>query len=83
MIDMLKNSHELWGKGQKLDVMDVIYNEIWSTVIDRRAPIFGPYLMRLIRNKWWHATKEDITLPALAKDLLPNPKWMNQPGHNC
>ena len=61
MIDLLKNSYELRGKGQKLDVMDVIYNEIWGTVIDRRAPIFGPYLMRLIRNKWWHATKEDIT----------------------
>ena len=46
--------------------MDVIYNELWLTVIDKRAPIYGPFLMKLIRKKYFDATKEDIM-----KDGLP------------
>ena len=75
MIDLLKISKEKQGTGQKIDVMDVIYNELWYTVIDKRAPIFGPFIMKLIRKKYLALTKEDIMkegLPIikhLSKDL--------------
>ena len=29
-----------------------MWNDLWSTIIDRRAPIYGPYIMKLIRRKW-------------------------------
>ena len=58
--DLLKNSKEKQGTGEKLDVMDIIYNELWLTVIDKRAPIYGPFLMKLIRKKYLALTKEDI-----------------------
>ena len=52
MFDLLKLSYENQGKGKKLDVMDWMWNDLWSTIIDRRAPIYGPYIMKLIRRKW-------------------------------
>ena len=60
MFDLLKLSKVNQGTGNKLDVMDFMYNEMWNTVIGRRAPIYGPYIMKLIRHKWLHAYKEDI-----------------------
>lgn len=60
MFDLLKNSKEIQGTGENLDVMDCIHHELLLTVMDKRAPIYGPFLMKLIRKKWFEATKEDI-----------------------
>ena len=60
MFDLLKNSKEKQGTGEKLDVMVIIYNELWLTVIDKRAPIYGPFLMKLIRKKYFALTNDDI-----------------------
>ena len=60
MFDLLKNSKAKQGTGEPMDVMDCIHEELWLTVIDKRAPIYGPFLMKLIRKKWFQATQEDI-----------------------
>jgi hypothetical protein len=40
------------GTGEKLDVMDDIYNEMWSCVMEKKLPIFAPYIMELIEETW-------------------------------
>ena len=48
----MKLCHEKQGTGEKLDVMDVIFHELWFIVIDQCAPAYGPYIMKLIYATW-------------------------------
>ena len=43
------------GKGLKLDVMDYIYNELWSFVMEKKLPPYAPFLMKLIEDTWFAA----------------------------
>ena len=54
MIDLLHESHLMVGQGKKLDVMDVIWHEMYSVVMKRRPSIFGPHVMLLILDRWTH-----------------------------
>ena len=50
--DLMYNSFIKQGKGEKLDVMDYIYNEMWSFVMEKKLPPFAPFLMKLIEDTW-------------------------------
>jgi len=52
VFDLLKLSHEKQHTDEKMDVMDFIYNEMWTAMIDRRSPVYGPYIMMLICDRW-------------------------------
>ncbi|KAK1609042.1 hypothetical protein QYE76_032715 [Lolium multiflorum] len=41
-VDLMANSHAKQGTGERLDVMDYIYNEMWSCVMEKKLPIFAP-----------------------------------------
>src|SRR5664279_2896712 len=61
VFDLLKLTREKNGSKEKLDVMDFIYNEMWLAMLDQRAPVYGPYLMKLICAKWAAAKEgEDL-----------------------
>jgi hypothetical protein len=51
-VDLMYNSLTKQGTGEKLDVMDYIYNEMWSCVMEKKLPTFAPYIMRLIEDTW-------------------------------
>jgi len=51
-VDLMYNSFIMQGKGVKLDVMDYIYNEMWSFVMEKKLPPFAPFLMKLIEDTW-------------------------------
>ncbi|KAK1661718.1 hypothetical protein QYE76_049877, partial [Lolium multiflorum] len=36
----------------KLDVMDYIYHEMWSCVMEKKLPAYAPYIMKLIEDTW-------------------------------
>ena len=42
VFDLLKLCREKQGIREKLDVMDVIFQELWFTIIDQRAPLMVP-----------------------------------------
>ena len=52
MIDLMHESHRMQGQGKKLDVMDVLWHEMYSVVMKRRPAIFGPHIMTLIVDRW-------------------------------
>ena len=52
MIDLMHESHIMQGQGKKLDVMDVMWHEMYSVVMKRRPSIFGPHVMILILDRW-------------------------------
>ncbi|KAK1602682.1 hypothetical protein QYE76_007859 [Lolium multiflorum] len=51
-VDHMANSFAKRGTGEKLDVMDYIYNEMWSCVMEKKLPAFAPYIMKLIEDTW-------------------------------
>jgi hypothetical protein len=51
-VDLLYNSLVKKGTGEKLDVMDYIYNEMWSCVMEKKLPIYVSYIMKLIEDTW-------------------------------
>jgi hypothetical protein len=51
-VDLLTNSHANQGTCERLDVVDYIYNEMWSCVMEKKLPIFAPYIMKLIEDSW-------------------------------
>ena len=40
------------GTDLQLDVMDYIWNELWNGIISRKAPVFAPYVMKFICDRW-------------------------------
>ncbi|KAK1667608.1 hypothetical protein QYE76_055767 [Lolium multiflorum] len=51
-VDLMANSFAKKGTGERLDVMDYIYNEMWSCVMEKKLPSFAPYIMKLIEDTW-------------------------------
>ncbi|KAK1628973.1 hypothetical protein QYE76_003288 [Lolium multiflorum] len=51
-VDLMANSFAKKGTGEKLDVMDYIYNEMWSCVMEKKLPAFAPFIMKLIEDTW-------------------------------
>ncbi|KAK1602558.1 hypothetical protein QYE76_037407 [Lolium multiflorum] len=51
-VDLMANSFAKKGTGEKLDVMDYIYNEMWSCVMEKKLPAYAPYIMKLIEDTW-------------------------------
>ncbi|KAK1605472.1 hypothetical protein QYE76_029145 [Lolium multiflorum] len=51
-VDLMANSFAKKGTGEKLDVMDYIYNEMWSCVMEKKLPSYAPYIMKLIEDTW-------------------------------
>ncbi|KAK1648245.1 hypothetical protein QYE76_066050 [Lolium multiflorum] len=51
-VDLMANSFAKRGTGEKLDVMDYIYNEMWSCVMEKKLPAYAPYIMKLIEDTW-------------------------------
>ena len=36
----------------RLDVSHIMWCELWFAVFNRKVPIYGPYLFRLISKTW-------------------------------
>ena len=80
--NLLYLTHQNRDSGLQLDVMDFLWNEFWSCIISRKAPVFAPYFMCFICSRWANAKfgnlLDDVTpLPHKPKDLKvkahPNP----------
>ena len=70
LIDLLLQCFLRKGSGEKLDVMDVMFEELWSAIADKRVPIYAPYIMRLICGKWALLHRERIDLSGIP--LVPH-----------
>ncbi|KAI4995688.1 hypothetical protein ZWY2020_037736 [Hordeum vulgare] len=35
-----------------LDISDVMFNDLWNCIMNRKVPIYGPYLFSYIRHRW-------------------------------
>ncbi|KAK1663133.1 hypothetical protein QYE76_051292 [Lolium multiflorum] len=51
-VDLMANSFAKRGTGEKIDVMDYIFNEMWSCVMEKKLPAYAPYIMKLIEDTW-------------------------------
>ena len=52
LIDIMHESFLRVGQGKKLDVMDIIWHVMFAVVMNRRVPIFGAHVMKLINHVW-------------------------------
>jgi hypothetical protein len=59
-VDLMFLTHENRGKGQKLNVMDFLLNEMHQAMVERRVPPYGPYIQKLISHKWQAATRRRL-----------------------
>ncbi|KAK1681786.1 hypothetical protein QYE76_042634 [Lolium multiflorum] len=59
-VDLMANSFAKKGTGEKLDVMDYIYNEMWSCVMEKKLPSYAPYIMKLIEDTWIDSCKTSL-----------------------
>ncbi|KAK1601735.1 hypothetical protein QYE76_016469 [Lolium multiflorum] len=72
--NLLYLTHQNRDTGRQLDVMDFLWNEFWSCIISRKAPVFAPYFMFCICSRWENAgygkLTDDVTLlPHKPNDL--------------
>ena len=67
----------------QLDIADVMFTELWNCIINRKVPIYGPYLFAYICHKWQHAYPDEV-LYAQSDYIVHDPiklrikdKWTN------
>ena len=48
VIDLLIESQRHQGKGERLDVMDYLYHEMFQGLCEHRAVVYGPFVFKLI-----------------------------------
>jgi hypothetical protein len=56
LVNLLAYSHEVFCKGQEaqvepIDVMDFIHREMYECILSKKAPVYAPYVMKLIKRK--------------------------------
>jgi hypothetical protein len=56
LVNILAYSHEVFCKGEEaqvdpIDVMDFIHREMYECILSKKAPVYAPYVMRLIKRK--------------------------------
>jgi len=60
-IDLMLHTYLHKDDVTALDVMDVLWNDIWLTLLDRQSASYGPYIMLLILDTWAKANNgEDL-----------------------
>jgi hypothetical protein len=52
VVDLMFRSHANRGLGRKLNVMDYIFHEMKTSMVERKVPPYGPYIQALINKKW-------------------------------
>ncbi|KAI5016196.1 hypothetical protein ZWY2020_006047 [Hordeum vulgare] len=67
----------------QLDISDVMFTELWNCIINRKVPIYGPYLFAYISHKWQQAFPDEL-LYAQSDCIVHDPirlrvkdKWAN------
>jgi hypothetical protein len=56
LVNLLAYSHEVFCKGEEaqvepIDVMDFIHREMYECILSKKAPVYAPYVMKLINRK--------------------------------
>jgi len=59
-IDLMYQSYLHKDSRQKMDVMNVLWNDIWLTLLARNSATYGPYLQLLINDAWKKQFNEDL-----------------------
>ena len=59
-IDLMLQTYLHADSLEPLDVMDVLWNNLWMAVMDRKAAVFGPYIMLLILDAWQEEFHVDL-----------------------
>ena len=61
LIDIMVHTHRQCGFGLQLDIMDIVCNEMYNSVMKRRVPVFAPLVTRLISH-FWHEFQQPAAL---------------------
>jgi hypothetical protein len=59
-IDAMLQTHLRKDEDKKMDVMNVLFEELYMNILDRKACAYGPYIMILIDDAWKETYDEDI-----------------------
>jgi hypothetical protein len=56
LVNLLAYSHEVFCKGEEaqvepIDAMDFIHQEMYECILSKKAPVYAPYVMKLIKRK--------------------------------
>src|SRR4051794_11822813 len=52
LVNMVLLYQEYQGTQMTLDVCSIMYEELYTAVMDRKVPIYGPYLQVLFEKTW-------------------------------
>jgi hypothetical protein len=58
LVNMILLCQEYRGTAMTLDICSIMYEELYTAVMERKVPIYGPYL-QLLFEKVWSDTYED------------------------
>jgi len=75
-IDLMLQTYlhkDVEGPEAVMDVMDVLWNDLWLTILDRQSCSYGPYFMLMIVDAWSSATDgEDLWESIRDADITPH-----------
>jgi hypothetical protein len=81
VVDLMVNSHKMKGTGVKMDVMDLLYNELYFGVIEKRSCPYAPFMMKLIFDTWLKTFKTNLGANQHLNMTLHEPKKIHIMTH--
>src|SRR3954463_1606699 len=67
MVNMILLCQEYKGTMMTLDICLIMYSELHSAVMERKVPIYGPYLQLLCEKVWVDTFEDPLRLGHLTK----------------
>jgi hypothetical protein len=81
VVDLMVNLHKMKGTGVKMDVMDLLYNELYFGVIEKRSFPYAPFVMKLIFDTWLKTFKTNLGANQHLNMTLHEPKKIHIMTH--
>src|SRR3954466_14550728 len=64
LVNMLLLCEEHKDTAQTLDICNIMWEEIYTAVMERKVPIYGPYLQVLFEKAWTDSFEADYPFPS-------------------
>ena len=67
LVNMILLCQEYKGTAMTLDICSIMYEELYTAVMERKVPIYGPYLQLLCEKAWSDTFADPLRLGHLTK----------------
>ena len=67
LVNMILLCQEYRGTTMTLDICSIMYEELYTVVMERKVPIYGPYLQMLFEKVWSDTYEDPLRVGHLTK----------------